>query len=553
MLLQQLISSSTHIQGETRLLPNGLTARDNFPLLFQVVLDPVNEQPEINGFQPSHDFNSLYPMIGKQGETTIVAGNYDEIVQYVSRNQAYAVFAIAALGLPAVSLKQNFDDPDTSAIALLFSVTGSLERAISFDETHILGPVDPERVVLLHAPYSNLNTLQPEVAENLSRTYQQVVNKYMNSSNHSTFDIWFSLYPQYEALSSYFIGNELTQQQITNGNLERKVESNNIPHNSLTENTPLAHTMVNGEKIKLITPEILKEIVLLGAKGIAKTGGLKGLSEKYNVNLASLKSYLYKNGILTARGKYFLYGISNRITHEMLTKIVSLGTEGFAKAGGLRGISEQYNINSTALNNYLDRNGTLKVRGRIFLGGKANKITSDILTKIMSLGAEGFAKAGGLARISEQYNVNLTTLNNYLDKNGTLTAQGKHFLYGISNHITHEMLTEIVSLGTKGFAKAGGLIGISEQYNINLTALNNYLDKNGTLTVKGKHFLGVEFNKITPIILREIVYLGGKGIAKAGGLIGISKQYKVNLSTLKSYLDKNGMLTMRGMRFLETR
>lgn len=50
MLLQRLISSSTHIQGESRLLPNGLTARDNFPLLFKIVLDPVNEQPEINGF-----------------------------------------------------------------------------------------------------------------------------------------------------------------------------------------------------------------------------------------------------------------------------------------------------------------------------------------------------------------------------------------------------------------------------------------------------------------------------------------------------------------------
>lgn len=50
MLLQQLISSSAHIQGETRLLPNGLTARDNFPLLFQVILDPVNPQPQINEF-----------------------------------------------------------------------------------------------------------------------------------------------------------------------------------------------------------------------------------------------------------------------------------------------------------------------------------------------------------------------------------------------------------------------------------------------------------------------------------------------------------------------
>lgn len=245
-------------------------------------------------------------MIEKQGEITIVAGNYDEIVRYVSRNQAYAIFAIAAFGLPAVSLKQNFDNSDTSAIALLFSVTGNLERVISFYETHILGQLDPERVVLLYAPCSNLNTLQPGVAENLSRTYQQVVNKYMNSSNHSIFDIWFIFYPQYEALSSYFIGNELTQQQITNGNLERKVESNNIPHDSLTENTHLAHTMVNGEKIRSVTPEILKEIVLLGANGIAKAGGRKGLSEKYKVNLSTLKSYLDKNGMLTMRGMRFL-------------------------------------------------------------------------------------------------------------------------------------------------------------------------------------------------------------------------------------------------------
>ncbi|HGJ5883630.1 MAG TPA: hypothetical protein ACHBY7_10580 [Arsenophonus sp.] len=210
------------------------------------------------------------------------------------------------------------------------------------------------------------------------------------------------------------------------------------------------------------------------------------------MNLTTLNNYLEKNGTLTARGKYFLYGISNNVTHEMLTEIVSLGAEGFAKAGGLRGISEQYNINLTALNNYLDKNGTLKVRGRIFLGGKSNKITPEMLTEIMSLGAEGFAKAAGLRKLSERYNVSLIILN-------------------------------------------------------------SCIDKNGALTVKGKHFLGVEFNKITSAMLTEIVYLGAEGIAKARGLIGISKQYKVNLSTLKSYLDKNGMLTMRGMRFLETR
>ncbi|WP_339053410.1 hypothetical protein [Arsenophonus endosymbiont of Crataerina pallida] len=553
MLLQQLISSSAHIQGETRLLPNGLTARDNFPLLFQVVLDPVNEQPEINGFQPSHDFNSLYPMIGKQGETTIVAGNYDEIVRYVSCNQAYAVFAIAALGLPAVSLKQNFDDPDTSAIALLFSVTGSLERAISFDETHILGPVDPERVVLLHAPYSNINTLQLEVAENLSRTYQQVVNKYMNSSNHSTFDIWFSLYPQYEALSSYFIGNELTQQQITNGNLERKVESNNIPHNSLTENTHLAHTMVNGEKIRSVTPEILKEIVLLGAKGIAKAGGLTRLSEKYNVNLSTLNNYLHADGTLTVRGKVFLGGKSNKLTPELLKEMASLGAEGIAKAGGLRRLSQQYNVNLHTLNSYLNKKGTLTVNGKNFLGDKSSKLTPELLETIASLDAEEFTKAGGLTGLSEQYNVNLTTLNNYLDKNGMLKVRGKIFLSGKSNKITPELLQKIASLGAEGFVIAGGLRGISEQYNVNLATLNNYVDKNGTFTVRGKSFLGNKSNKITPRLLKTIASLGEEGIAKAGGLIGISKQYKVNLSTLKSYLDKNGMLTMRGRRFLETR
>ncbi|MDR5611409.1 hypothetical protein, partial [Arsenophonus sp.] len=78
-------------------------------------------------------------------------------------------------------------------------------------------------------------------------------------------------------------------------------------------------------------------------------------------------------------------------------------------------------------------------------------------------------------------------------------------------------------------------------------------DKNGTFTVRGKSFLGNKSNKITPRLLKTIASLGEEGIAKAGGLIGISKQYKVNLSTLKSYLDKNGMLTMRGRRFLETR
>ncbi|WP_119712414.1 hypothetical protein [Arsenophonus endosymbiont of Aleurodicus floccissimus] len=64
---------------------------------------------------------------------------------------------------------------------------------------------------------------------------------------------------------------------------------------------------------------------------------------------------------------------------------------------------------------------------------------------------------------------------------------------------------------------------------------------------------GEKIRLVTPKILKEIVLLGAKGIAKAGGLAGISEQYKVNLRTLNNYLDKNGMLTMRGMRFLETR
>ncbi|HGJ5866807.1 hypothetical protein [Arsenophonus nasoniae] len=611
MLLQRLISSSTHIQGESRLLPNGLTARDNFPLLFKIVLDPVNEQPEINGFLPSDDFETLYPMIGKQGETTIVAGNYDEIVRFVSHNKAYAIFAIAAFGLPAVSLKQNFDDPDTSAIALLFSKTGSLQRATNFDEIHILGPINPERVVLLHTPYSDLNTLQPEVVEQLSRTYEQVVNQYINSANNNTFDIWFNLYPQDEALSSRPITNEFTQQQMNNGNLARKVEYNNIPHHLLTQSTSQTDTLAEKETVKLVTPETSTERILLSAEGITnasglkgvsekysldlntlkdypqtnstlsakgkiflagksnkltpeilktimslgpeeftKAGGLSGISEKYKVNYTTLKNYFYANGTLTVRGKLFLVDKSNKLTPEILKTIMSLGQEGFIKAGGLRGISEKYKINFTTLNNHLNTDGTLTVRGKVLLGSKSNKLTPEILKTIMSLGKDGIANAGGLKRLSERYNVNYCTLNNYFNANGTLTVSGKNFLGDKPNKITPEILTEIMSLGEDGIAKAGGLRGLSKQYNVKLGTLYNYIYKNGTLTVIGEAILSGKPNKITPEILIEIMSLGEDGIAKAGGLRGLSKQYKVNLSTLNNYLNKNGTLTVGGKSFL---
>lgn len=136
---------------------------------------------------------------------------------------------------------------------------------------------------------------------------------------------------------------------------------------------------------------------------------------------------------------------------------MSLGTDGIAKAGGREGISEKYKVNLTTLNNYLYYNGTLTVRGKSFLGGKTNKITPEILTEIMSLGKNGLAKAGGLKGISEQYNVKLTTLNNYLNKNATLTVRGKIFLAGKTNKITPELSTEIVSLGAKESAKSDGL------------------------------------------------------------------------------------------------
>lgn len=257
--------------------------------------------------------------------------------------------------------------------------------------------------------------------------------------------------------------------------------------------------------------------------------------------------------MLKVRGKSFLGNKSNKITPRLLKTIASLGEEGIAKAGGLRKLSEQYNVNLTILKSYLNKKGPLTVRGKRFLGHESNMITPEMLTKIASLGALGIAKAGGLTGISEQFNVNLSTLKTYLDKNGALTVRGKLFFGDKSNKLTPKMLTEIVSLGAEGLVKAGGLRGISEQYNINLTTLNNYLDKNGTLKVRGRIFLGGKANKITPEMLKEIMSLGTEGFAKAGGLAGISEQYKVNLSTLKSYLDKNGMLTIRGIRFLETR
>ncbi|HGJ5883629.1 hypothetical protein [Arsenophonus sp.] len=110
------------------------------------------------------------------------------------------------------------------------------------------------------------------------------------------------------------------------------------------------------------------------------------------------------------------------------------------------------------------------------------------------------------------------------------------------------LLKTIASLGEEGIAKASGLRKLSEQYNVNLTILKSYLNKKGPLTVRGKRFSGHESNMVTPEMLTKIASLGALGVAKAGGLTGISEQFNVNLSTLKTYLDKNGALTVRGCR-----
>jgi hypothetical protein len=305
-----------------------------------------------------------------------------------------------------------------------------------------------------------------------------------------------------------------------------------------------------GSKSNKLTPEILKAIVSLGKDGIANAGGLKRLSEQYNVNFCTLNSYFNANGTLTVSGKSFLGGNPNKITPEILTEIMSLGEDGIANAGGLKGISEQYNVKLGTLYNYMYTNGTLTVVGEAVLRGKSNEITPVMLKAIMSLGAEGIAKSGGLRGLSKQYNVRLGTLNNYLNKNGTLTVGGKSFLGDKPNKLTPELLKAIVSLGEEGIAKSGGFKGLSEQYSVSLETLKSYLNKNGSLTVRGKSFLGDKPNKITPVMLTEIMSLGEDGIAKAGGLKGVSEQYNVRLGTLKSYLNKKGILTVRGEAIL---
>ncbi|WGO82998.1 hypothetical protein [Arsenophonus apicola] len=437
------------------------------------------------------------------------------------------------------------------------------------------------------------------------------MNQYINSCHHSTFDIWFSIYPQDEALPSHPIANEFTQQQMNNANLERKVEYNNIPHHLLTQSTSQTDTLAEKETVKLVTPkmstervllnpgeftkvrglkglsekysgylttlkdypqtnstpslkgkfflagksnkltpEILKAIMSLGPEEFTKAGGLSEISEKYKVNYTTLKNYFYANGTLTVRGKLFLVDKPNKLTPELLKAIVSLGPEEFIKAGGLRGGSEKYKINYTTLNNHLNTDGTLTVRGKVLLGNKSNKLTPEILKAIVSLGKDGIANAGGLKRLSDQYNVNFCTLNSYLNADGTLTVSGKSFLGDKPNKITPEILTEIMLLGEDGIAKAGGLKGVSEQYNVKLGTLYNYIYMNGTLTVIGEAVLGGKSNEITPVMLKAIMSLGAEGIAKAGGLRGLSKQYKVNLSTLNNYLNKNGTLTVGGKSFL---
>ncbi|MFS1539971.1 MAG: hypothetical protein ACL7BU_16250 [Candidatus Phlomobacter fragariae] len=153
---------------------------------------------------------------------------------------------------------------------------------------------------------------------------------------------------------------------------------------------------------------------------------------------------------------------------------------------GLNGISEKYNVNLSSLNSYLHTNGTLTVKEKSFLGVEPNnKLTLKILKEIMSLGAVGIANAGGLKRISEKYNVHLSTLNNYLDKNDTLTVSGKIFLDVEPNKVTPKILKEIMSLGTAGIANTNGLKVLNEKYNVSLSTLKNYLYKNGPLSFKG--------------------------------------------------------------------
>ncbi|HGJ5898712.1 hypothetical protein, partial [Arsenophonus apicola] len=56
----------------------------------------------------------------------------------------------------------------------------------------------------------------------------------------------------------------------------------------------------------------------------------------------------------------------------------------------------------------------------------------------------------------------------------------------------------------------------SEQYNVRLGMLKSYLNKKGTLTVKGEGILGGKPNKVSPVMLTEIMSSGEDRIARAG-------------------------------------
>jgi hypothetical protein len=293
----------------------------------------------------------------------------------------------------------------------------------------------------------------------------------------------------------------------------------------------------------MVTLEMLREWQRLGKEGIDQAGGLKGVAGRYSVSLSALRNYLCSDGTLTKHAEDRLNPPGTEITPEMLREWQRLGEQGIKKAGGLEGLARQYGVTSSALRNYLRANGTLTKRAEDRLNPPCREITDEMLREWQGLGRQGIEKAGGLDGLAGQYGVTSVALRMYLHADGTLTKRVEDRLNPPGREITPEMLWEWRGLGRQGIEMAGGLDGLARRYGVTAGALKIYLRADGTLTKRAEDRLNPPGTEITDEMLREWRGLGKQGIAKAGGLDGVAKQYGVAVGTLNRYLRLDGTLT----------
>lgn len=193
VLVNQLPANAAPSRQAT--LSNGLFARNDFQILYRADRRDVTSSGDT--FAPSSHFFGLEPMIGAKGMTTIVSSSLEGAYSYARDEPgSFHIYAIAAAGLPGVSLVENMrrENPVIGKFSASgyagFQVTDGVidergrvdafEGAAGFDEVHVVGDIEPDRIFLLSS-----DTSSPAMSSDFEQAFLRRAAEYERKAHHA--------------------------------------------------------------------------------------------------------------------------------------------------------------------------------------------------------------------------------------------------------------------------------------------------------------------------------------------------------------------------------